>query len=205
MSKNKFLKTLIAPLLLFGAFSCQKTEVISDLPGRLSSYYLIKSYLETDNISIKKSIDYIHNDDSYAIHFNGQKTIEENSAEFKPLALQHGEKGVEKFYFWAPYFLHIKVPLNISKIKFFDKNGSDISDKVLVMMSDIKGVILSNYEKVVHPDQIRKPVSELDKDNLSYIPNPLFFKIDDTRAQDGIVVEVTLGNGKVLKAEYKEK
>lgn len=72
--------------------SCQKTEVISDLPGRLSSYYLIKSYLETDNISIKKSVDYILNDDSYAVHFDGQKTIEENSAEFKPLALQNMEK-----------------------------------------------------------------------------------------------------------------
>lgn len=112
---------------------------------------------------------------------------------------------MEKFYFWAPYFLHIKVPLNISKIKFFDKSGADISDKVLFMMSDIKGVILSNYEKVVQPDQIRKLVSELDKDNLSYIPNPLFFKIDDNHTREGIFVEVTLSNGKVLKAEYKEK
>lgn len=197
-------------LFVLVTFSCQKTEVIQEPHWYYTSNYLINSYLEADNISIIKCTSYKWNKKVYVIFFDGKKTIDKhkNLAEFESLSLKHGETGEKEIRCWGPPALFSKIPLNISKIKVSDKiSGADISDKVLVMMEDIKDVILSDYDdkKVAYPDTIKKLVRDLDNDNLSYIPNPLILKTDDNQFQKDIDVEVTLSSGKVLKAEYKEK
>ena len=66
-------------------------------------------------------------------------------------------------------------------------------------------MIDSGYENITNHNVIKKMASELDKGNLYYIHNRLDFDIDNTNQKEGFTVEVTLSNGKVLKAEYKEK
>lgn len=181
-------------LFVLGAFSCREKEERFIIRG-ITSKLLIISYLEPNTIYF---------DESRRLCFDG-KIIDSPSEKFKTLSIEHGETGDKEFICWGFDALYSKLPLNIEKIKFFDKNGKDISNDVLIYIDDIKGMIDSGYENITNHNVIKKMASELDKGNLYYIHNRLDFDIDNTNQKEGFTVEVTLSNDKVLKTEYKGK
>lgn len=194
MLRNKLFTIIITSLLVLVTFSCREKEE-RFIMGGITSKLLIISYLEPNTIYF---------DESRRLCFDGER-IDSSSEKFKTLSIEHGETGDKEFTCWGFGALYSKLPLNIEKIKFFDKNGKDISNDVLIYIDDIKGMIDSGYENITNHNVIKKMASELDKGNLYYIHNRLDFDIDNTNQKEGFTVEVTLSNGKVLKAEYKEK
>lgn len=209
MLNHKFFRILITTLLVFFAFSCKDGKDEHDVIGILRTKYLIHDYLEPQSISIKEVPNNNNSGQLCAVFFDCKeksKYYDQSSSDFKNIALQHGESGEKEFIYWGLPALYFRMPLNITKVKVLSKlDKTDISDRVSVVMNDVKGIILSGYEtkKVAYPDVIDKFVSQLDNDNLLYITNPLLLKLDDDQYRDGIIVEITLSNGNVLRSEYQ--
>ncbi len=183
---------LIMLLSLVALSSCDKDETLAPGAKGFQFQYFISSYIYPKSISVSDKMEVYFNSDS-------EINIENSPERFKELAKHHNEDGKKEITYWRPPVG--RMPYGISKIQVFstDKKGEkiDISDKTQVSVHYFKQFILSDYKEGYAV--WTKLVSELTKDDLKWLSNPL--EIQPMGQYGKCSVTITLEDGTKLSSE----